>query len=761
MDKRFWRGVSAAMMLIVMLAGCSPELMPAAPTPTSEPVLPPVSQATAAPTPVAPPTATPIPLGQTAPGGGVAAGPPAAYLPLVGGGGTCLAAAPFNGRLPDMRLGVNIVPGAQPLDQLLDAAKNMNAGWVRATLHWSDMEPQKGAYKWDTIDALVQGAHQRDLRVLLVVTGAPAWANPSGGMPEQPEQFGTFMNALVHHAPGQISAFEIWDTPNTAAANGGTVADPAVYAALLKAGSDAIKAVDRCALVLNGALFPTAEHDPKVAMDDLAFYRAMLKYQNGAARKAYDILATQINTSGMPANTGWKFGDQTASVKYYGHVNLLRDEMTADGEGNKHLWITSIGYQTAGDQAVEPKQQSAYLQGVFDRSTMFFPWISGIFVRDLGGASATPSYDLLNADGSPRPAYGTLSNYFAKQKAARNRDVTFPNTGLAMLWEEDFSATNQLVLGPDGAVYGGNGRGFVNGIDATGAFRRNERISSHDVRGIAFDPQGNIYMTARDGVLVSSTAGGELRWSALIKGAAATPLLVSADGQTLYAGTGGEQLAAFSTKDGSQLWSTALGGGIPGAPALGEDGTVYVGTTEGMLFAIAPDGSVRWRYNAGGWVRTAPTASGGVIYAATDGGAVIALNGDGSQRWRAELGKQQATGLARASNGTLFVALADGTLHAVSADGAPIWSKPLGKGRPTAPVIGPNGRIFVGADNGNLYAVTPDGATVNTFEFHTQIKTAPLIGTDGAVYVSLDGKADQDYLVAFGPPELRDRYRVS
>jgi outer membrane protein assembly factor BamB len=761
MDKQFLRGVSTAIMLIVMLAACSPQLVPAAPTPTPEPVLPPVSQATAAPTAEAPPTATPIPLGQGASDGTALPGPPAAFLPLVGEGGTCLAAAPFNGRLPDMRFGVNIVPGAQPLDQLLDAAKNMNAGWVRATLRWSDMEPQKGAYTWDSLDALIEGARARGLRILLVVTGAPTWANPTGGMPDQPEPFGVFMDALARHAPGQISAFEIWDAPNTAAVNGGTVADPAVYAALLKAGSDAIKAVDRCALVLNGALFPTVERDPKVAMDDLTFYRGMLKYQNGAARKAYDILATQINTSGMPANTGWKFGQQNESVKYYGHVTLLRDEMTADGEGNKHLWITAIGYQTAGDQAVDPAQQSTYLQGVFDRSETFYPWISGIFVRDLGGASATLSYDLLNADGSPRPAYGALSSYFAKQKVARTRDVTFPDTGLTMLWEQGFPATNQLVLAPDGAIYGGNGRGFVNGIDATGAFRRNERISSHQVRGIAFDPQGNIYMAASDGVLVSSTAGGELRWSALIKGAAATPLLVSADGQTLYAGTGGEQLAAFSTRDGSQLWSTALGGGIPGAPALGEDGTVYIGTTEGTLFAVAPDGSVRWRYNAGGWVRTAPTVRGGVVYAATDGGALVALNGDGSQRWRVELGQQQATGVARASDGLLFVALADGTLHAVSADGAQAWSKPLGKGRPTAPVIGPNGRIFVGADSGNLYAVTPDGATVNTFEFHDKIGAAPLVGLDGAVYVSLDGKDDQDHLVAFGPPDLRERYRLS
>lgn len=748
--------VALASIIVALLAAC--DLNPAPVPPTLEPVQPLATSAAAQPTQPAAPTATPVPLGQgtAAP---VVVGTPAAYLPLAAvPTGICLGDVPGGVRLPGQRFGVNIVLGSAPTAQLLDWAKGINAGWVRATLRWGDMEPQQGTYRWDSLDELTAAARERDLRLLLIVTGAPTWANPIGGLPEDPATFATFVGALAQHAEGQVSAYEIWDAPNTAAANGGTVVDPGDYAAFLKASYDAIKAADRCAIVMNGALLPNASRDPNVAIDDLAFYRGMLQYQDGLARDAYDIFATQLNTSGVSPITLWEFGNQALSRGYYNHVTLLRDEMTANGAGNKHLWITSIGYQTTGPQAVAPEQQSEYLVEVFERSRMFYPWISGIFVRALGSESPDQSYSLVNPDGSPRPAYSRLAAYFTERRAASQQDVTFPGTGLALLWEQSFPAARTFVLGPDGAVYGGTRDGAINARDPNGAFRRYEQISNKEIQGIAFDRQGNLYASTSDGALISSTGGGAFRWSAIIEGGAATPLLVSADGQTLYTGTAAERLDAYGAANGQRIWSTPLDGGIPGAPALGPDGTVYVGTTEGGLFAVAPDGSLRWQQNLGGWARTTPIVAGGNLYIGTNAGSVLALGRDGSQQWRADLG-QQVQGLALAGDGSLYASTMDAALHAFSPDGTPRWSANLGGARPTAPVVGPDGTVYLGAEDGRFHAVSPDGQQVHTFEFGDTIFVAPLVSPDGAVYLSLaETQNDQDYLVAFGPHALKERY---
>ena len=52
------------------------------------------------------------------------------------------------------------------------------------------------------------------------------------------------------------------------------------------------------------------------------------------------------------------------------------------------------------------------------------------------------------------------------------------------------------------------------------------------------------------------------------------------------------------------------------SPAIGSDGTIYVGSDYDDLYAINPDGSIKWEFNAGrGRVDSSPTiGSDGTIY---------------------------------------------------------------------------------------------------------------------------------------------------
>jgi outer membrane protein assembly factor BamB len=48
--------------------------------------------------------------------------------------------------------------------------------------------------------------------------------------------------------------------------------------------------------------------------------------------------------------------------------------------------------------------------------------------------------------------------------------------------------------------------------------------------------------------------------------------------------------------DGSPLWQYRTGGPIHSVPAISADDTIYVGSDDGYLYALRPDGTERWRF---------------------------------------------------------------------------------------------------------------------------------------------------------------------
>src|SRR5262249_42324477 len=147
----------------------------------------------------------------------------------------------------------------------------------------------------------------------------------------------------------------------------------AQYAQMLGAAHTAIKRTDPCALALFGALLPTPPNTPDAA-DDLAFYRGVLAYNSGEGRKYYDILAVQPNTSGVLGKAHGPRENQALSRQFFGHVYVIRDEMTAADQADKQVWIVRVGYSVAGQFAVAPNQQAEYLTKTIDDVRKNSPW---------------------------------------------------------------------------------------------------------------------------------------------------------------------------------------------------------------------------------------------------------------------------------------------------------------------------------------------------------------------------------------------------
>ncbi|MCH7472493.1 PQQ-like beta-propeller repeat protein, partial [bacterium] len=79
-------------------------------------------------------------------------------------------------------------------------------------------------------------------------------------------------------------------------------------------------------------------------------------------------------------------------------------------------------------------------------------------------------------------------------------------------------------------------------------------------------------------------------------------------------------------------YNTGVGDSLQSAPAIGGDGTIYVGIEYNEFYAINPDGTLKWSYTTGGAVFSAPAiGADGTIYVGCDDGKLYAFGpGEGT-----------------------------------------------------------------------------------------------------------------------------------
>ncbi len=261
---------------------------------------------------------------------------------------------------------------------------------------------------------------------------------------------------------------------------------------------------------------------------------------------------------------------------------------------------------------------------------------------------------------------------------------------------------------------------------------------------------------------------------------------------TAIASTGneGEFKWFFNT---NPTFSKKEDGEITGGVALADDGTIYFGVEDARLFAIYPDGTVKWiaglkayenKYEIVNaiYFGTPVVGDDGTIYINTLGyydeissgtengfhnfGYLWAIRPDGTEKWRYETGNSPAGSGSIAPwlrgspaighDGTLYVASHDAVLHAVNPDGTLKWKFHAWKYKGylrglsgNTPAIGMDGTIYFTAGGefllndmtsmeASLFAVRPDGSCKWDFlllsgkVFYSGY--SPAIGADGTIY---------------------------
>jgi len=172
--------------------------------------------------------------------------------------------------------------------------------------------------------------------------------------------------------------------------------------------------------------------------------------------------------------------------------------------------------------------------------------------------------------------------------------------------------------------------------------------------------------------------------------------------------------------NGTVLWQTTIPCpfgeiDISSSAAVDSDGMIYFGgsNTNRDLWALYPNGTIAWSYRTGGLVWSSPAiGSDGTVYVGSYDDKLYAINKNGALKWTYVTGGDIYSSPAIGADGTIYVGSNDGKIYAINPDGTLKWSLPTGGAVYSSPAIGSDGRVYVGSYDGKLYAFGFYDATV-------------------------------------------------
>ncbi len=225
------------------------------------------------------------------------------------------------------------------LDDAIHQAADAGVRWSRLSVWWCMVEPERGQFFWDDLDAAIQISHNYGIATMPVLLYPPYWAVKNGvaGVecvnnmrknypPQDMADWENFVRAMVRRYGPQgknlVNAWEIWNEPDLPEFlsvdndwGNGTVP---VYAELLSRAAAVIRAEAPGAKILFGGLSD---------INGPAFLDKVLS-QTGpySVRNSFDIVSVHAYSQ-----HAWK-------------LSQIRNVLAKYGLGDRPLWDTELNY---------------------------------------------------------------------------------------------------------------------------------------------------------------------------------------------------------------------------------------------------------------------------------------------------------------------------------------------------------------------------------------------------------------------------------
>lgn len=269
----------------------------------------------------------------------------------------------------------------------------------------------------------------------------------------------------------------------------------------------------------------------------------------------------------------------------------------------------------------------------------------------------------------------------------------------------------------------------------------------------ALDEEGNAYITTNR-KLVKVGHDGDVRWAwprNNLLSISHSPV-VGRDGKVYFA-CYSDSLYAVNP-DSTLAWGRDLDSDVNSAPAVGPDGRIYVATTRGSgdwkLWCFNPDGSSPWQVTLAGDADFAsPTVGPDTVAYVGANRYLYAVNPNGTVRWRDSLGARIRSCPALANESTLYVA-AGARIYNVSTDSGVRWRRSIGGSNYCSPAVDNRGLVYVGSanlTNSAFYVIAPDSTLLDAHPVSGEFWSSPAIA-GRRVYV---GNMNDSIYMFIGP----------
>jgi outer membrane protein assembly factor BamB len=323
--------------------------------------------------------------------------------------------------------------------------------------------------------------------------------------------------------------------------------------------------------------------------------------------------------------------------------------------------------------------------------------------------------------------------------------VDGPTSG-HILWSRDLEGniTPGPAVGPGGSIYVATNSGVLDALDpTTGAteWTYNGGMALGGETDLSTTPlvlpSGDILWPGSRETLFEISPTGALLWSHRFS---SQPLSPTLSGTRAYVEQMGGALSAFDIAPATpQLaWSLSVGTTSYGSPVVAPNGTII--TTAGRhVIDVADAGSkgrVVWRYTTAAPIEvSASVGADGTVVVSTNDRDVYALEPDGALKWKSDRGTESYSS-SSISGSLAYYGDNSGTLHVVrEKSGTPVATDSGTKGIWAAQAIDGRGDVYFGTQGKQIYGFGPHGAKLFDITASAPIDSYPALTANGVLII--------------------------